>query len=372
MNSAVNGLNDRIDLEKKFVLWLFALLAIGCAAYAMLEAQRTGLSTIALIGALGVLGSVIAHYMLFKPIRQLVVMANAVGSGDYSGRLGFKRRDEIGALADEMDAMCDQLQAAGEASEAHITALEQLRHSDRVATLGRLASSVAHELGNPLNVIELRAHLITSGDVTTLEEAQHNARVIVEQTRRMTRIIGEILSFARVRPANITRLNLLPVLRQAIALSEHTSKKHRTSIVLDMPKTAIELDGDSDKLLQVFVNLVINGVEAMSGGGIVKVSVSHETRAPVDDPYGEHRDYVCIDVLDHGPGMAEDVVAKVFEPFFSTKIANGGTGLGLSVAQGIAREHEGWISVTSTPGKGSCFRIYLPKQGRKGGDADAS
>ena len=108
--------------------------------------------------------------------------------------------------------------------------------------------------------------------------------MIVEQTQRMTRIIDEILSFARMQPAKITRLDLGGVLRKAIVLSEHTSRKHKTSILLDVPKTAIEIDGDADKLLQIIVNLVVNGVQAMPGGGTLNVSMRDEHCAPVDDP----------------------------------------------------------------------------------------
>ena len=247
------------------------------------------------------------------------------------------------------------------ASEAHLAALEQLRHSDRVSTLGRLASSIAHELGNPLNVIELRAQLITSGDAETMEQVQHNAGIIVEQTHRMTRIIDEVLSFARMQPARIERIDLASVVRKAIALSEHTAKKYRSTILLDVPTPAIEIDGDADKLLQIVVNLVVNGIQSMRHGGPLHVTVSEEQHAPLHDPEGTLQHYMCIRVADRGTGISPENIAKVFRPFFSTKGSDGGTGLGLSVAQGIALEHEGWIDVASTLGRGSTFTVYLPK-----------
>ncbi len=362
-----------MDLETKFVLWLLAVLAMGCVAFFMLEAQRASLIVMSvLILGVGLIATGVAHYAVFRPIRRLVVMAKAVGSGDFSNRLGLERRDEIGSLAFEMDTMCDQLQAAQLTAEAHIAALDQLRHSDRIATLGRLASSVAHELGNPLNVIELRAQLILSGDSMTPQEVQQSASVIVEQSRRMTRIIGEILSFARMQPAKISRLDLVSVVRKALMLSEHISKKHRTNTHVELAEPAIEIDGDADKLLQVIVNLVMNGVQAMPNGGTLTVRVRDEARAPIDDPEGKVRDYVCIDVTDRGVGIAPESIGQVFEPFFSTKSADGGTGLGLSVAQGIAREHEGWIQVESQLGQGASFTVYLPKHGLKGGDSDES
>jgi two-component system NtrC family sensor kinase len=362
--STVPASNGFIDLETRFGLFVVVLVAAGYTGHMVIDADRMGwLQAIASISAVSAIASAVAHYTLFKPIRQLVVAARTVRSGDFTRRLRFDRRDEIGNLALEMDALCDQLEAARLASDAHLVALDQLRHSDRIATLGRLASSVAHELGNPLSVIELRAQLITTGDADTLQKVRMNAGVILEQAHRMTGIIDQILSFARMQPARITRLNLGNVLRQAIALSEHTSKKHKTQIVLDLPKAPIEIDGDANKLLQVIINLVVNGVQAMPNGGTLEVSARDELRAALDDPQGAPCDFVCIDVVDHGTGIAPDLVSKVFEPFFSTKSAEGGTGLGLSVAQGIAREHDGWISVESELGRGSSFKVHLPRRG---------
>jgi two-component system, NtrC family, sensor kinase len=364
---APTTLNERTNLEKLFALALLVLLVLSVVSYFRFQAEQASVLTMVLLASVAfALAVSVAHVALFKPLRRLLLMARAVGAGDFSKRLGFKRRDELGSLAFEMDALCGQLEAAQLAAEAHIVALDQLRHSDRVATLGRLASSVAHELGNPLNVIELRAQLITSGDAATLQHAQQNAAVIVEQTRRMTRIIDEILSFARMQPAKITRVDLVGVVRKASVLSEHTSKKYRTSIAFEVPLRTVVIDGDADKLLQIIVNLVINGVQAMTSGGTLYVSMSDERRAPIDDREGEPRDYVCIHVVDCGVGISPEVISKVFEPFFSTKHADGGTGLGLSVAQGIAREHEGWISVESELGRGSSFTVHLPKHGLKG------
>ncbi len=258
-----------------------------------------------------------------------------------------------------------QLETARKASDALIQALDQLRHSDRVATIGRLASSVAHELGNPLNVIEMRAQLLVAGDVTTLADARDNASIIVSQARRMTRIIGEILSFARRQPPHLSELDLVSVVRNAIALSEHTARKRLLSIRFEPGPTSVDVHGDGDKLLQIVVNLVLNGVEATEAGGVVQVGVRNAPGALRHDPFGIEEPYVCIDVIDHGIGIPQESISKVFDPFFSTKLANEGTGLGLSIAQGIAKEHEGWIEVESTVGCGSHFTVYLPRDGRK-------
>lgn len=322
----MSSLLARMDFEKRFALWLAALLVASSLIYVVVgRLHASATFTILLVAGVGALAWSIAHQTLFKPIRRLEAMAAA--------------------------------------SDANAASLEQLRHSDRITTLGRLASSVAHELGNPLNVIELRAQLIRSADAETPAYAQQNALVILEQTRRMTRIIDEILSFARMQPAHITRLELTGILRAAVSLTKHTAERHHAKVLLSAAKQAVEIDGDSDKILQVVVNLVVNGVQAMPNGGTLSLSIDEARRAPIDDPSGQARDYVIVDVADEGIGIDASVVPRVFDPFFSTKNERGGTGLGLSVAQGIAREHDGWISVESELGRGSSFKVFLLKSG---------
>ena len=316
------------------------MLAVGCALVYGLAGQRLSLLVVVVSTGMcvGVVAAGLAHQLLFKPLR----------------------RD-----------MLRQLAAAKQASEVHMEAVYQLRHSDRISTLGRLASSVAHELGNPLNVIELRAQLITSGGVTALPQAQQNAAAILEQTRRMTRIINEILSFVRMQPARIERVDLIDVLRKAVSLTLYASRKHGTSMVVDLPEKGIDLDGDAGKLLQVFVNLVLNGIEAMPSGGVLNLCTSDELRPALDDPEGTPRHFVRIDVSDQGVGIAAELLPRVFEAFFSTKSAQGGTGLGLSIAQGIVQEHAGWIDVVSELGHGATFRVYLPVREARVGETHA-
>jgi two-component system NtrC family sensor kinase len=260
----------------------------------------------------------------------------------------------------QMNAMFVQLKAAQAQSNASLDALEQLRHGDRVSTLGRMASSVAHELGNPLNVIEIRAQLITSGEASSATVMRENAAIILTQAKRMTRIISEILSFSRHQPSHVTQLDLVRVAKSAIALSEHTARKCKSSIRFDAPDGTLDIRADEDKLVQVIVNLVMNGLQATQAGGTVNVCVQSARCAPKDDPQGAPQSYACVDVVDQGVGIPEDSLTKIFDPFFSSKYAQGGTGLGLAVAQGIAIEHQGWIEVQSALGRGSSFKVFLP------------
>ncbi len=317
-------------------------------------------ATIALASVVAVIALVVGHFMVLRPLKQIVVMARAVGNGDFGRRLRLERNDDIGRLAAEMDATSDKLEAAQRAAESHMAALEQLRHSDRVSTLGRLASSVAHELGNPLNVIELRAQMIATEATGAAGDTHRDATIIVEQAQRMTRIISEVLSFASRRPRKKESIDVIDVVRSAVALSAQTAKQRNVSVRLDVPATTVAIEGDRDRLLQVVLNLVINGAQAMSGG-VLTVSVRDERCVPESNPRGSEEPYACIEVIDHGVGIPKESLPRIFEPFFSTKSAEEGTGLGLSIAQGIAKEHDGWISVASEPGQGASFSVHLPK-----------
>jgi len=371
-----------LNVEKKLALALLATLAPACLLFNVWEHRRVQavaaslppeasaiarellsasvMASVAVIFGVTAIAVAIAHFVLLEPLRQVFVMARAVRNGDLGHRLRLNRNDEIGQLASEMDGTCDELEAAQHATEAHIAALEQLRHSDRISTLGRLAASVAHELGTPLNVVELRAQMIASGETASADDTRHDATIIVQQAQRMTRIINEVLSFARRRPPKLQRVDLVEVVRRAIALSAQTAKKRNVVVRLDAAGGGVIIEGDADKLLQIVLNLVINGAQAMSGG-VLTVGVRHVRHAPENDPGGPEESYACIDVVDQGTGIAKESLTKIFEPFFSTKSADEGTGLGLSIAQGIAREHEGWISVVSEAGRGAAFSVYLPE-----------
>lgn len=363
----------RSDLEPRFVLALFVLLATAWAANELLgnsfASRMVGAATIVVLGAFA---SVVAHHLVFKPLRQLVAAARAVRAGDFSKRLRFERSDEIGALGRELDAVSAEVEAAQVASAQHIAALDRLRHADRVAAVGTLTSSVAHELGNPLNVIELRAQLIASSDAASLHDAQQNARLIVEQSRRMTAIINRSLALAPMKPAKLEQIDLLAALRMAIALSQPVAHEHEVTIRLEAPGSTIPIAADFDKVVHAVVILVLNGVLAMPEGGTLEVHVRDTLEPRCDAPDGPEREHVCIDVVDDGVGIPQDGLPKVFDPLYSSRSPDGGAGLGLAVARGIAQQHHGWISVESTTGRGSSFTVHLPKHAPEYGEAHGS
>ncbi len=309
-------------------------------------------------------GSIIlagGSFMLGRPLRPLLDKLHRIGGGDWSGPLGMRQRDEIGTIAREVDAMCERLSdlhaRAEREAEARIAALEQLRHADRLGTVGMLASGVAHELGTPLNVVAASARMIERGH-SEGDDAKEDARVIVDQTERMTRIIRQLLDFARRRHPKKSAEPLEPLVDGTLHLLEGLASKSSVRLAR-LDGDAILAPVDAVQIQQVFTNLVVNAIQAQPSGGEVRVRIARSTAAPPEDAsrLGPH---AAVEIEDDGPGIAPEVLGRVFEPFYTTKDVGEGTGLGLSVAYGIVRDHGGWIAVKSERGRGSRFEVHLP------------
>lgn len=320
--------------------------------------HATKLLVLVATGATALVSALLTLWLGFalvgRPVRRLVTMARRIGAGDLTGHLDASQRDEIGDLGRELNLMCDQLadsrQRLTDETEARIAAIEQLRHADRLKTIGQLASGVAHELGTPLNVVAARAKMIQTrstpgGDIAS------QATIIGEQAARMTTIIRGLLDFSRRREPTLVPVDVPAVVERTIALLTPLAAK-RGVRVLFVPQPTIAM-ADAAQLQQVLANLVLNGVHAMPNGGAVTITID----GPIDADGGRwHR----IAIRDEGSGIAPENLPRIFEPFFTTKGAGEGTGLGLSVTQGIVRDHGGWIAVDSAPGRGTTMSIHLP------------
>lgn len=299
-----------------------------------------------------------------RPIRMLVERARRIGTGDFTTPLDLPQHDELGELAREMNTMASRLAAARSALEAEVAARtaadEQLRHAERLTTVGKLAAGVAHELGTPLNVITQRARLIATGEVVG-DAVSDNARIIAEQSERITRIVRQLLDFARRRTLEARTEDLVPAVERVVVLLEPLARRSSVRLQLVPPDEAVLARFDPEQLQQVLTNLVVNAVQAMPEGGVVSLVVETR-RGPGPEDRGRDHRWAVVEVTDHGVGIRPEELGRVFDPFFTTKRVGEGTGLGLSVAYGIVREHGGWIEVQSTPGEGSRFTVFLPAQ----------
>ena len=307
-------------------------------------------TALALVSAL--LSFAMSQWLVGAPVRALSEKARRVGRGQFSGTVVLPQRDELGDLAREMNGMANRLAAT----------MHQLRHADRLATVGTLASGVAHELGTPLNVVSARATMIATGEANA-EESKDYARVIVGAADRMTGTIRRLLQFARREGLQTATCDMRALVKESLELLQPLARKRSVTLEVVAAGDDARANVDAGQIQQVIANLVMNAIQAMSGGGTVMVTIGRGRSLPPADIGGAEADVLWVRVKDDGDGIAPAQLPHIFEPFFTTKDVGEGTGLGLAVTYGIIREHGGWITVESRPREGSTFSVFLPIQG---------
>jgi signal transduction histidine kinase len=299
-----------------------------------------------------------------RPMRRLRAQAERIGRGDFSPSLDLLGSGELADLSGTIERMRSQLVEAQLAEKTatleKMDTLEKLRHTDRLATLGRLSAGMAHELGTPLNVIAGRAKLIGTAELSAADISR-SAKIIGEQAERMTGIMQQLLSFARRGKTRKQPVDLNSVLRAVVPLLEPLIHTQQIELKLQQSSNPLQADADHGQLLQVLLNLCLNGIQAMPDGGVLELScaVGEEVQPPANLAGTADR-WLQMQVRDHGRGIEPEDLQHIFDPFFTTKDVGQGTGLGLSISYGIIEEHGGWIQVDSSPGTGSCFSVFLP------------
>ncbi len=291
-----------------------------------------------------------------KPLQRLIAQVVAIGNGQVNLPPVIESSDELGRLALAISEMSHRI---GQQRDT-------IRHTDRLGTIGTLAAGMAHELGTPLNVVSGRAGLIKSGKLTP-QEVIASAETIQTEADRMTKIIRQLLDFARQKPAPHESIDLVEVTKRTCDLMRSLARNANVELRTDFGHQPLTIDGDASQIQQVITNLINNAIAAMPTGGTVMVTLASETSRAVRPRRDAtmalqecSRPSAKIEVKDTGVGIAAESVARIFEPFYTTKDVGEGTGLGLSIAYGIVREHDGDIQVTSEPGHGSTFTVTLP------------
>jgi signal transduction histidine kinase len=305
----------------------------GPAALALLRASGLDIPFIVVSGAIG---------------EEVAVAAMKAGAQDYLMK---------GNLARLVPALQRELREAEERrrrrlAEEERAALEQAaRRAEKLAALGTLAAGLAHELNNPIGIICSRIEvMLLEAEATGLPEGlRSDLQVLHRNAERVARIAQGLLSFSRQSPTTQDLVQLNDVVRETLLLTERQVTSTGISLTVETAATLPPVRGDGSALEQVLLNLVTNAGAAVEVGGRIKIT----TRC-----HPERAGWVQLIVADSGRGISPDVLPRIFDPFFSTK--SGGTGLGLSVSDGIVREHGGTIEVESTPGLGTRFTITLP------------
>ena len=280
---------------------------------------------------------------MLGPLSRLMKATERIARGDFSPMVPARKyRDEFTNLALALNTMMREL----------VHRQKILVQSHKLQAVGTLTAGVAHELNNPLNNIILTAEVLRE-DYASLSDRQRLEMVedLVAQAGRAQRIVKNLLDFARQGEIASERLELGELLRHTVDLAGNQVRMKGAKIQLEVPPGLPPLHGDRQSLTQVFLNLVLNGVDAVAKGGHVWIDARESP---------DYTGFVEVRVRDDGHGIPSHVLPHIFDPFFTTKARGKGTGLGLSVSLGIARQHGGDIRAESPPGRGAVFTVLLP------------
>lgn len=331
---------------------------------AQMEQQKSKLLYF-LLGAI-VFGSTLAvafiWFVVYRPVKELIDGTHRVAGGDLEYRLPVRSEDELGDLArsfNRMTAEVGGVQAKIEAEVRRKTAeLERVHRtlltSEKMASIGKLAATVAHEINNPLFGILTYARLVLrellKHEFPQRDELAEQMQTIERESKRCGELVKNLLTFSRQTPSNREPNDLNTVVHRAFLLVKHKLEMQNIELVEELAEGLPPVHCDANQIQQVVLVLMVNAGEAMPKGGRLLIA----TRL---SPSGEQG---VVRVKDTGGGIPPDVLPRIFDPFFTTKEDQNRTGLGLAVAHSIVEQHAGEISVRSTPGEGTEFEVELP------------
>jgi signal transduction histidine kinase len=341
----------RVNWQIKAILPVVIVLLAGLvlftvATVTLRDTDRDALLLLAGAGSAIVCGvslSVLA-YLIQRPMLELQEKMAVVSHGNLETSVSFSHsNDEIGDLGRNFNYMVQQLRESRlEIETMHRT---QMSRAEHLATLGELATGLAHEIRNPLAGIAGVIDII-GRDLPSTSPARAMVKDVRLEIDQINRILTDLLETARPHPPRMMKSNLNTTVEHAVMLARQQvlSKPIRIEVLTapDLP----EVEHDSDQIHQVVLNLLLNAVQAIDGNGYVTVRV------------GSNANSATVTVTDTGRGMSAQQISQIFRPFYTTRAT--GTGLGLSLVRRIIDEHNGQINVTSDPGKGSTFQVLLP------------
>lgn len=314
-----------------------------------LEIVRTALLFVLAVAALAWL---LTRRYVAAPLARMVATMQRVRAGDLQIPRVPRRADEVGETQQEFDILVQDLDAARVRADQELEARRRmergLQNADKLITLGQLSAVMAHEIGSPLQILEGRARALHKHPDNP-EATRRVADILVEQTERITRIVGQMLSITRRRPPLRATLDAEVSVRSVVALLEVEARRRHVHLHVER-RAGCDVFADSDQLQQVALNLIRNALEASPQGAAVVIRLGGDER------------HLVIEIEDAGPGISEHVRAHLFEPFFTTKIDAGGSGLGLSVVRSIVREHKGQVEFVEREGPGCVVRVSLPRE----------
>lgn len=337
------------------------------------------------------------YLKIHRPLRTLLSAVDAVARGSRSAMVPVRQQDEVGQLGSRFNAMVskireaieenkrlyEELQRAHDGLQVRVeeateeilqknrelertnellsTAQREAARAHRLSVIGQLAATVGHKIGTPLTA--LSGHIQLLGEDPNLSaEARRRLRSVETQIERTSRIVQDLLIYARKPDLVLAPLDLNTCLDECLALLRPELTRQHVEVVAMLGPDLPKVQADQIQLLEVFCNLIENAMDAMQEGGTLTVKTSR-ANASRSDPHHGHLRHLAVDISDTGPGIAPEHLDQIFQPFFSTKKAGRGTGLGLAIVHDTVRAHGGQVTVESEVGKGTRFVVVLPEAG---------
>jgi two-component system NtrC family sensor kinase len=344
------------------------ILYVGTLEKPYLDTANRVMGTFTIMAALCVVFLLSVLYFstsrMIRPLQRMAAATQEIAKGTLSHKVEVKSRDEIGALAESFNQMTEHLQEANEKLVEWGKTLEKkveertqelreiqahLIQSEKLASIGKLAAGIAHEINNPLGGILIYSHLILE-DTPKGSPHSENLKKIVRETTRCKEIVKGLLNFARPKEPEMAPTDIHDLLDKCLALTEGQALFQNIHIEKSYVPMCPRIIADGGQLQQVFMNIILNAAEAMDGNGTLTLRTSL-------DP---NREEVVVEIADTGHGIKEEDKRRLFEPFFTTKEVGKGTGLGLAISYGIVKKHQGTIDVRSEVGQGAAFAVRLP------------
>lgn len=282
---------------------------------------------------------------IIKPIDKIILTCKKIMTGDISARSNIHPPGEMGLLCKTIDKMADSVEEYQKNLQKETQM--QISQSEKLASMGRLAAGVAHEINNPLTSILNFAHLLRNKKEQS-EEDKNDIDIIIQETNRVRKIVRELLDFARQSNIKKEWIDVQKIIQQLVLIIKKQKDFSKISIIENYTRELKTICVDKNQMQQVFLNLLLNAAEAISEQGTITITTS-----VINEEF-------TISIQDTGCGIKSEDIHKVFDPFYTNKKVGKGTGLGLSVSYGIIQQYGGNIEVESKIGKGTIFRVILP------------
>jgi len=320
------------------------------------------------IATVGFVVIIVISYLLTRsitrPVSEMVEVTKSIGMGALDREVKVDSADEIGNLGQSFNQMVTRLrkmrleleewgnlleQKVKERTEELAVMQNTLMQSQRLASLGKLAAGIAHEINNPLGGILVLSSLALE-DMKSDDPHRENLQEVIKQTMRCRDIVKGLLQFSRQEEGKTEYVQVNDVLNNTLSLIEKQALFHNIEVIKLFATDLPHILGDGSQLQQVFMNIILNAVQAMKEIGVLTITTQHDQK----------NDMVVIEVTDTGIGIPEQLIDRIFDPFFTTKEVGEGTGLGLAIAYGIVTKHHGRMTVKSKENEGTTFTIKIP------------